>query len=389
MQASEPESRPRVAVFCRSFLPLTQTFVYDAVTRLTRYRASVFCVLREYADNFPYQDVRVAWPGTRNTIVAPNFFPAFVRQQFDVVHAHFGTGGVYALPYMPLARCPLVVTFHGYDVPLLDHARRILGPARQYAWLGRSVLRAMTLGLCDSADLRDMLIARGVPAERLRVHLLGVDTQRFRPDGARQADGTVRVLMVGRFVEKKGFVYGIEAFGQASRVCKTALTIVGEGPLEPELKAKVRELGIESQVQFTGALPHDRVLALMQSHDILVAPSTVAQNGDRDSGLLVLREAASSGMVPIATRHGGLPDSVDDGTTGFLVEERDVAAMAERLKQLFTDPALRTSLSQGARQKMIRELDHSVSIAALERAYDDARSRYAQRRTSAASPRAS
>lgn len=380
MLASEPSGRPRVAVFCRSFLPLTQTFVYDAVTRVTRYQASVFCLIREHAANFPYGDVRVAWPGTRNTIVAPNFLPAFVREQFDVFHAHFGTGAVYALPYLPLARRPLVVTFHGYDVPLLDHARSILGPARQYAWLGRTVLRSMTLGLCDSADLRYMLIERGVPAERLRVHLLGVDTQRFRPNGKRLDDGTARVLMVGRFVEKKGFIYGIEAFARASGVGSSSLTIVGEGPLEEALKSKVRELGIESRVQFTGALPHEQVLELMQSHDILVAPSTVAENGDRDSGLLVLREAASSGLVPIATRHGGLPDSVDDGVTGFLVEERDVAAMADRLKSLFSDAALRKTLSHGARQKMLREFDHAVSIAQLERAYDDARELHAKRR---------
>ena len=64
--------RRRVAVFCRAFLPLSQTFVYDAVTRLTRYRATVFCARRKHAGAFPYGDVRVGWPGYLSTTIAPN-----------------------------------------------------------------------------------------------------------------------------------------------------------------------------------------------------------------------------------------------------------------------------------------------------------------------------
>ena len=60
---STPLERRRVAVFCRAFLPLSQTFVYDAVTRLTRYPATVFCARRKHADQFPIEDVphRLAW----------------------------------------------------------------------------------------------------------------------------------------------------------------------------------------------------------------------------------------------------------------------------------------------------------------------------------------
>lgn len=377
MSASALDVRPRVAVFCRSFLPISETFVYDAVTRLKRYRASVFCANLEHTDKFPYHDVRSGWPGYRATMLAPNFVRAFLREDFTLLHAHFGTAAVYALPYARFARVPLVVTFHGYDVPLLFQARRVRGPARRYAWFGSMMLRSMTLGLCDSAELRDMLIARGVPPERLRVHLLGVDTERFRPVVVRPGDEQVRVLMVGRLVEKKGFEYGIAAFAKANLERRAQLTIIGEGPLERALRSQVRGLGIEAQVEFTGALPHDRVLELMQAHHILLAPSVVARNGDRDSGLIVLREAAACGLVAIGSRHGGLPDSIEDGETGFLVDERDVQAMSDRLRRLVTDAALRRLLASAARRKMEREFDHSVSMPVLEAAYDDARRLYA------------
>lgn len=362
--------RARVAVFCRHFLPASQTFVYDAVTRLSRYHATVFCARRENEAAFPFPDVRVGTFGYKSTLLSPNFVAAFLRESFQVVHAQFGTSAPYALPYARAARLPLVVTFHGYDVPLLDHARLLTGPACHYALLGRTALRAMTLGLCDSAELREMLIARGVPAEKLRVHLLGVDTQRFAPSP--REPSPCRVLMIGRLVEKKGFAYGLRAFARLAKESDAALTLIGAGPLESELHALAQELAISDRVRFTGALSHEEVRRELARHHVLLAPSVVARDGDRDSGLIVLREAASCGLVPVATRHGGLPDSVDHERTGYLVEERDVEKMAAHLRTLIGDVALRERMAQAGRDKMVRQFDHAIAMAELERAYDDA-----------------
>jgi colanic acid/amylovoran biosynthesis glycosyltransferase len=98
----------------------------------------------------------------------------------------------------------------------------------------------------------------------------------------------------------------------------------------------------------------------------------VAANGDRDSGLLALREGAACGLVPIATYHGGLPDSIEDGVSGFLVAERDVDALAERLGRVLGDAALRAALAAAARRKMEREFDQRLVIRSLEQCYDDA-----------------
>jgi len=370
---STSTSRLRVAVFCRSFLPLSQTFVHDAVTRLARYQATVFCQLRENALAFPFEPLHRAWPGYAATLYSPNFARAFRQQPFSLVHAQFGTTAIYAMPYAQRARLPLVVSFHGYEVPLLREASVLRGPRRHFALFAPRTLRYMTLGLCASAELRDLLIDLGVPRDKLRLHRLGVDTDRFVPRPDARAPDHVRVLMVGRFVEKKGFHDGIAAFARVATTHATKLTIVGAGPLEQALKAQVQALHLAGQVQFTGPLSHDRVLRLMQSHDILLAPSRVAPNGDRDSGLIALREACSAGLVPIATRHGGLPDSVDDGATGYLVPEGDVDAISERLHELLTDRALRAQMSVAARKKMVEGFDHRVSMPVLESAYDEAR----------------
>lgn len=377
---ASPPARSEVAVFCRSFLPISQTFVYDAVTRLSRYQATVFCLLRENARDFPYDRLLRGWPSYRFTRYSPNFARAIRRDKFSLVHAQFGTTAVYALPYAQRAKLPLVVSFHGYEVPLLRRAHRFFGPHNHFAWYAPSVLRSMTLGLCASSELCDMLVEHGVARERLRIHRLGVDTARFAPSSrAPHASTTVGVLMVGRLVEKKSFADGIAAFASCVRKHAARLTIVGDGPLRARLSAQVAALGIEPHVHFVGAVPHATVLSLMQANDVLIAPSAVSANGDRDSGLIALREAASAGLASIVTRHGGLPDSVEDGVTGYLVDEHDVAGMAERLERLLGNADLRVAMGAAARSKMVREFDHTITMPVLEHAYDEARALHAGR----------
>jgi colanic acid/amylovoran biosynthesis glycosyltransferase len=378
--SSTVSEAPRVAVFTRHFLPISQTFVYGEVSQMQRYRPSVFCAARENEQLFPLPDVRVGGFGYRSTLLSARFLRAFSREPFALIHAHFGPGGVLALPYALWADLPLVVTFHGYDVPLLRQAGRLFGPARRYAWLSGALLARMSLGLCDSQELKELLVSYGVPARKLRVHRLGVNVERFCPAAqTKAAEAPLDVLMVGRLVEKKGFRYGIEAFARAPSAQRARLTIVGDGPLAPALRRLAEQLGVTARVRFTGVLNHAEVLAQLQQSDVLLAPSVVAENGDRDSGLLVLREAAACGLVPIATLHGGLPDSVDDGRSGFLVPERDVAALAERLERVLADNSLRAALAQAARRKMEREFDQRVVMRALEATYDDARRMHAER----------
>ncbi len=360
----------RVALFCTNFLPYSQTFVYEQLKHHRRYEADVFCWRRMNAERFPWPRVHRANPLYVATRVSPAFDGAFRRRRYDVVHAHFGPGGTYALPFARRHRVPLLVTFHGYDVPLLSSIERFEPLNLPYAIRGPALLRQMRLGLCCSNELRDMLLDLGVPDERLIVHRLGIDLDAFGP-GSRDPD-RLRVVMVGRFVEKKGFEYGIRAFALATKEAAPAahLTIVGDGEREPKLRALVAELGIGARVTFTGALPADRVAEELRRSDVLLAPSVVAADGNRESGLIVVKEASASHVVPIGTIHGGIPEIIDDGETGFLVPERDPAAMAERLTRLARDPHLRARLATAARAKMEREYDNRARVAALESLYD-------------------
>jgi colanic acid/amylovoran biosynthesis glycosyltransferase len=234
------------------------------------------------------------------------------------------------------------------------------------------MLQRMALGLCASEELRQMLIEAGAPAERLRLYHLGVDLTRFQP-GERDPE-RVEVVMVGRFVEKKGFEYGLRAFAHATRDrdANVRLTLVGSGERESALRAIVNELELGQRVRFAGVLEQTEVAALLSTADVLLAPSVVGADGNRDSGLIVVKEASACHTVPIGTLHGGIPEIIDDEQTGYLVAERDVEAMGERLGRLIDDPALRQRLGTAARAKMEREYDAKQQVAELETRYDEA-----------------
>jgi len=363
---------PRVAVFTERYLPYSQTFIHDELRAHTRYEAHVFCGRRLNEDRFPYQPVFSGGRWFEWTRLAPALDRRLADGGYALVHAHFGGGGIYALPYARRHGLPLVVTFHGYDVPLLGSGERLYPRYWAYGLLAPAVLRAMTLGLCASVELYELLRELGVPAHRLRVHTLGLDVDRFVP-GPRDQGGEPLVVMAGRFVAKKGHAYGIRAFAQVRRrLGRGRLVLVGAGPLEDRLGAVVRDEGVAAHVAFAGALPHERLAAMLGAADALLAPSVTTIDGDRESGTMVVKEASAAGAIPIVTWHGGHPEIVEDGRTGFLVPERRVEALAARLEQVLADAALRARLRAAGRAKMLAEYDNRDRVAALEQAYDDA-----------------
>jgi colanic acid/amylovoran biosynthesis glycosyltransferase len=97
----------------------------------------------------------------------------------------------------------------------------------------------------------------------------------------------------------------------------------------------------------------------------------VAANGDRESGLLVVREAGAAGVPVIGTLHGGIPESIDDGRTGYLVPERDVEGLARRLRELLDQPSTRQQMGLAARSRMLRDFDLTSRVAELMQIYDD------------------
>jgi glycosyltransferase involved in cell wall biosynthesis len=360
---------PRVALFCTNFLPYSQSFVYEQIRKHERYAVEVFAWRRFFPDRFPFTPVHLAEPHYIATRKSARFEQRFREQRFDIAHAHFGPGGAYALPFAERVGIPLVVTFHGYDVPLLSSRKRFYPLHWPYALRSPELLRKMQLGLCASNELRDMLLELGVPESKLCVYRLGIDLERFRPL-PKNPDQPL-VVMVGRFVEKKGFEDGLLAFARAARGRPAKLVLVGSGPLEGRLRALAANLSLQSQVEFPGPSRPEEVAALLGRADVLLAPSFVTADGNRESGLIVVKEASACRAVPVGTRHGGIPEIIDHAVTGFLVPERGISELAARLTELLDSPTLRERMGYQARLKMEREYDNRERVPTLEAIYDE------------------
>ena len=360
-----------LAVFVGSWLPLSETFVYDQLRHQKHFRAHVFARQRgPHAAQFPYPHLTTLGPLGAAALFYAGRSSRIARELDRVapraIHAHFGLNGVLALPFARARGIPLAVTFHGHDVPGLLPERAFSLRYARYRRHARALFDYASILLCASSELAELLVQRiGAPEHKIAVHRLGVDLDGY-PEQARDPE-PLRVLMVGRLVEKQGMRYGLAAFAQLHAQRPDArLEIIGDGPLRATLEQEARALGIADAVAFRGGLPAAEVKRAMLEAGVLLAPSVVARDGDRESGMLVAKEAGAARLPIVASRHGGIPEIVEHGVTGFLVAERDARALGGHLLDLARDPALRTAMGRAARLKIEREYDSRVRNAVLE-----------------------
>lgn len=288
----------------------------------------------------------------------------------SLIHAHFGVEGVYALPLARSLGVPLVTTLHGFDVTV---TRRALYTSGSVSWANYGLFRRElasegNLFICVSEFIRRQALAAGFPAERTVVHYIGIDAHAITP-GTHGEESPV-ILHVARLVEKKGTEYLLQAFARIHRDHPSAvLVVVGDGPRRKMLEALARELGLGARVRFTGALAHADVMALMKTAAAFVLPSVQASTGDAEGLGMVLLEAAATGLPVIGTVNGGIPEAIDDETTGYVVPEKNIIELADRIDRLLRDPSLRQWMGQRGREMVAERFDLGRQTAELERMY--------------------
>jgi len=196
---------------------------------------------------------------------------------------------------------------------------------------------------------------RGLARAERQVDLIyhGLDTRRFAPSPVARgvSDGTdpdrpVGILAVGRAVDKKGFDDLLAALARFPPGRHWRLVHIGGGPLLGKLKDAARSLGIAERIEWRGPQAQTAVLAAYRAADIFALPCRVAVDGDRDGLPNVLLEAQSQQLACVSTRVSGIPELIQDGVTGLLVEPRAVASLADALTRLIDDPALRRRLGE-------------------------------------------
>ncbi len=269
----------------------------------------------------------------------------FLKRKFDIIHSHFGLNGTIGI-YLKKVGIPgkYVTSFHGYDV---NSYPKIAGYD-----VYKDLFEKGDIFTANTNFTKQQVVKLNCPENKIVILPVGLRIEKFKfsPKKIRRKE-SIKILTVGRLVEKKGHKYAINAIANViSKYKNIKYIIAGDGPLKRDLEYQVESLGVSNYVEFLGAVDEDEVLKLYHQAHIFILPSITARDGDREGQALVLQEAQAVGLPVISTRHNGIPEGVLDGKSGFLVLEKDVDALADRLEYLIEHPEIWPKMGRAGRK---------------------------------------
>ena len=280
--------------------------------------------------------------------------PFLGSRDYDIIHCQFG---VYGLQGMMLRQIKaltgqLVCSFRGFDVS--EYPRR----CGQQVYQSLFATDVFALANCDF--FRRRVIELGCHEERIVVHGSGIDCQKFALTPRQfPADGIIRIVTIGRLVEKKGIAYGIRAVAQLVKTHPNLeYLIIGEGGLRPQLQQLIIDLKMDDRVQLLGSRQQAEIIDILNRSHLFMAPCVTSQVGDQDAPVNTLKEAMAMGLPVVSTWHGGIPELIEDGVSGFLVPERDVDAIATKLSDLIEHPEQWPAMGKAGRACVEAQYDY-------------------------------
>jgi glycosyltransferase involved in cell wall biosynthesis len=232
---------------------------------------------------------------------------------------------------------------------------------RWYRWSLKSRLHHFAQVVVVNENERSWMVAAGVPRDKVHVIPCGAPTDVFLPARERSPGG-VRFVLASRLVEQKGCQESLRAFAEVARGSDDAsLDVYGDGPELAELTRLVEAHQLQDRVRFHGYVDSAKLARVLPLHDVFLQHSL-----HNEGSPVSIVEAMSCGLPVVTTAVGGIPDMVADGSTGFLVGERDVPAMAQAMLRLTESADLRAHMGRNARSRAVESFDAAVLAHRLE-----------------------
>ncbi len=402
---TEKQRSPRIAYLLKTFPRLSETFILNEILGLERLGMDIqIFSLKRPAEEEPLQSALAAVKGSVTYVPAlgprSKFFDACLvvwahltllltdtRRYFTVAKFHFGQPGRPRIKHflqagylvralrrgkfdhlhvhfanVPTSVAEIVHRLSGIPYSFTAHAKDIyLTPGAE---LARKIKGAKCVLTCTAYNQQYLAsLVPGATPVHLAYH--GVDVIRFGATPAliqKTMGGTPLILSVGRFCEKKGLNYLVQACrllkdrGRAFR-CE----IVGYGEMQGMLETMIQKLNLADCVRLAGTMTHDQLVPLYLQASMFVLPCVVTENGDRDGIPNVLIESMVSGTPVISTRVSGISELVEHMENGLLVEQRNAQEVANAMELLLADTSLRLRLAENARETVRRRFTLEAS----------------------------
>ena len=382
------EKQIRVLHSVGTFLNISENWIYPQIVDVPDTTGLVLCRKVLNTDSFPIskrsilterphsksRGLRWAFDGIARRLGKnkASISLALRARRPHILHAHFGTQGWESIELVRRLRVPLITSIYGYDAWKL--------PQSQPVWKERyrELFDTGNLFLVEGPAMRDRLVSLGCPSEKILIHRIGIDISRLSFD-VKDFSGELRIVMVGRFVEKKGLADGLRAcaLARASGV-DLSVTIVGDASddagrkIKSELESISGTPELDGRVRFAGFLPLENTRDLLNQHHVFLCPSKHAGDGDAEGGSpVVLTEAMAMGLLCVGTRHCDIPEVIVNRRTGFLCDERDINGIANVLMNIASDRSVLSDIAMGGRGHISHNFSLTTQMLKARRLYEN------------------
>lgn len=272
------------------------------------------------------------------------------------VHAHFA--GMAARTAFWIRR------FFGLGYSFTAHANDIFVPRDFVVSVARLIESAEAV--LTVSDFAVRALQERYPNAAKKIHRIynGIDVSAFPLATFHHA--VAKIVSIGRLIEKKGFRDLIDACAILARKGAVfSAEIIGEGPLESDLRGRIAQHGLESKVSLPGPLPQSEIAPRLATATMFVLPCRTEAMGGMDNLPTVIMEAMAAGLPVVSTRVAGVPEMVEDGQTGLLVSEGDVTGLASAMATIANDQNLARTLGTRGRQVAIEKFSIDKNVAQL------------------------
>lgn len=286
----------------------------------------------------------------KNNIKIACFATDINKRKMDLIHTHFATMGPLAETLSKLTGLPYTLTAHAYDIYMNPNVKQLKHTMEN----AESVI---TISEYNKKYMRELGVTNNIEVVRC-----GLNLDKFNLINNKRRtinkDGNIKILTTARLVEKKGIEYLIKAVPLVTEEIKNCkFTIIGGGPLEGILHNLSAELGVDRYIDFKGNVSDSELIQYYQNSDIFILPCVVTENGDCDGIPVAMMEAMAVGLPVISTNVSGIPELVEDGVSGILVQPKDDKAIADAIVALCSDRELRVRMGELGRKIIERKFN--------------------------------